>query len=82
MNQSGAQIINAQLQPNNGQLQRPQNIGGPQNGNGQFQGSLNIGRQTLRPQNLFNHTSISVQYYTDLVEGTNPFTRTQGPPSQ
>ncbi|CAG8778086.1 13090_t:CDS:1, partial [Racocetra persica] len=75
MNQSTAQIINAQLRSNNVQLQRLQNIGGSRNSNG---------RQPLRPQSLFNNTSIAVQYYTALIEGTE-FTETQGtenPPQQ
>ncbi|CAG8770438.1 14455_t:CDS:1, partial [Racocetra persica] len=84
MNNTTAQIINVQLRNNNVQLQRSQNFGGLQNGNAQYQGALNIGRQPLRPQNLFNSTSIAVQYYAALVEGTE-FFETQGienPPPQ
>ncbi|CAG8783384.1 25384_t:CDS:2, partial [Racocetra persica] len=62
MNQSTAQMINAQPQNNNGQLQRPQNMGGPQNGSGQFQGALNI--------------RIGRNAHIDLAGGT-AFTRTQ-----
>ncbi|CAG8846018.1 22000_t:CDS:1, partial [Racocetra persica] len=76
MNQTAAQIINGQLRNNIGQLQRLQNTGSPQNSNGQFQGALNIGRRPLRPQNLFNSTSIAVQNYADIVEGIE-FTETQ-----
>ncbi|CAG8737527.1 6155_t:CDS:1, partial [Racocetra persica] len=75
MSQSTAQIINAQLQNNNVQLQRSRNIRGPRNGNG---------RQPLTPQNLFNNTSIAVQHYADPNESTE-FTETHGienPPSQ
>ncbi|CAG8579679.1 27948_t:CDS:1, partial [Racocetra persica] len=67
MNQSTAQIINTQPLNNNAQLQRPQNIGGPRNGNR---------RQSLRPQNLFNNAPIAVQYYADIIEGTE-FTETR-----
>ncbi|CAG8824554.1 7237_t:CDS:1, partial [Racocetra persica] len=66
--QSTAQIITIQLQNNNAQLQRPQNIGGPRNGNG---------RQPLRPQDLFSNTSIAVQHYADPNEGTE-FIETHG----
>ncbi|RIB27158.1 hypothetical protein C2G38_2161351 [Gigaspora rosea] len=53
-----------QRQNNNRQLPRPQNAG----------------RQAPRPQNtpnLFTDTLTAVQQYNDLVEGSNPFIRTQ-----
>ncbi|CAG8750822.1 26808_t:CDS:1, partial [Racocetra persica] len=78
MNQSTALIANSQLQNNNGSLQRPQNISSSQNANGQFRGASNIGGQPLRLQNQLISITIAAQYYIDLVEGTDPFTRTQG----
>ncbi|KAF0538176.1 hypothetical protein F8M41_008128 [Gigaspora margarita] len=64
MNQSTIQIA-VQPRNNNGQIQRPQNIGGQQNVNGQFQ----------RLQNTDNF--IANQQHADLVNGSDPFTRTQ-----
>ncbi|CAG8779615.1 13394_t:CDS:1 [Dentiscutata erythropus] len=81
MNRSTNPIINVQSQSNNGQLQSPQNIGGPRNANGQLQRTTNIGMLPIRPQNtanLFTGTYTSVQQYADLINGTDPFTRTQG----
>ncbi|CAG8798944.1 29931_t:CDS:1, partial [Gigaspora margarita] len=65
MNQPTNQTFAVQRQNNNRQLRRPQNIG----------------RQTPRPQNtsnLFTDTFTAVQQYNDLVEGSDPFVRTQG----
>ncbi|CAG8785710.1 21531_t:CDS:1, partial [Dentiscutata erythropus] len=64
-------------QNNNGQLQRPQNIGGPQTVYGQLQ----------RPQNTANLFTDAVRQYDDLVSGTNlfPLARIQdaeNPPQQ
>ncbi|KAF0538175.1 hypothetical protein F8M41_008127 [Gigaspora margarita] len=64
MSQSTIQIT-VQPRNNNGQIQRPQNIGGPQNVNGQFQ----------RLQNTDDF--IANQQHADLVNGSDPFTRTQ-----
>lgn len=64
MNQPTAQIIYVQFQNNNIHPQRLQNIGGRHNGNSQL-------------QNIPNSTSIAIQHYVNLVEGTNPFARTQ-----
>ncbi|CAG8566325.1 8105_t:CDS:1, partial [Cetraspora pellucida] len=88
MSQFTSQIINVQLQNNNGQLQRPQNVGGLHNVNGQLQRASNIGWQHTRLQNNTNLLSgafIAIQYYEDLVRDTDLFTRTQGieiPPPQ
>ncbi|CAG8794209.1 21516_t:CDS:2 [Dentiscutata erythropus] len=65
---------------NNGQLQGSYNVSGPQNAGGLFQRTLNTGTHS-RPQNTVNiivNTFIDVQRYIDLVEGTDPFTKTQG----
>ncbi|KAF0540713.1 hypothetical protein F8M41_006332 [Gigaspora margarita] len=83
MNQSINRNIGAQPQINNGQPQRFQNTnnGGPQTANGQFQGALNIGVQLPRLQNTtnrFNRNFIANQKYSDLVNGTNPFSSMQG----
>ncbi|RIB30103.1 hypothetical protein C2G38_2153559 [Gigaspora rosea] len=84
MNQSTNQIIGVQPQNNNngGQPQRPQNIGGPQNTNGQFQRNLNIGMMPVRSQNTANTNTTTgvytaVQQYADLTNGADPFTRAQ-----
>ncbi|CAG8830765.1 6712_t:CDS:1, partial [Gigaspora margarita] len=64
MNQTTNQTFGVQRQNNNSQLQRPQNLG----------------RQAAKPQNtpnLFTDTFTAVQQYNDLVEGSNPFIRTQ-----
>ncbi|CAG8805482.1 37227_t:CDS:1, partial [Gigaspora margarita] len=55
--------IGVQPQNNYGQVQRPQNNGGPQNANGQFQ----------RLQNTDDF--IAIQQHADLVNGAYPFTR-------
>ncbi|CAG8730873.1 156_t:CDS:1 [Dentiscutata erythropus] len=81
MNQSTNQLIGAQPQNNIGQLQRPRNIGGLQNANGQLRRTTNIAMLPMRPQNtanLFTGTFTSVQQYADLINGSDPFTRTQG----
>ncbi|CAG8525415.1 11275_t:CDS:1, partial [Dentiscutata erythropus] len=81
MNQFTNQIIGVQLQNNNGQLQRPQNISGPQNANGQLQRTTNIGMPPMRPQNTANPVTgifTSFQQYADLTNGSDPFSRTQG----
>ncbi|KAF0540712.1 hypothetical protein F8M41_006331 [Gigaspora margarita] len=82
MNQSTNRYIGAQPQINNGQSQRFQNTnnGGPQTTNGQFQGALNVGVQLPRLQNIanrFNRNFIANQKYSDLLNGTNPFTSMQ-----
>ncbi|CAG8683437.1 136_t:CDS:1, partial [Dentiscutata heterogama] len=80
MSHSTNQSVSAQPQ-NNGQPQGSYNVSGPQNAGGLLQRTLNTGTQSSRPQNTVNiivHTFIDVQRYTDLVEGTDPFTKTQG----
>ncbi|KAF0412526.1 hypothetical protein F8M41_007906 [Gigaspora margarita] len=65
MNQTTNQTFGVQRQNNNRHLQRPQNLG----------------RQAARPQNtpnLFTDTFTAIQQNNDLVEGSNPFIRTQG----
>ncbi|CAG8744314.1 24512_t:CDS:1, partial [Dentiscutata erythropus] len=62
---------------NNGMQQRAQNIniGGPQNANGQLP----------RVQNNPNRFDSAIQQYNDLVNGADPFTKTQdieNPPQQ
>ncbi|KAF0449280.1 hypothetical protein F8M41_002541 [Gigaspora margarita] len=82
MSQSTNQIISVHLQNNNGQLQRPQNFGGPRNANGRFQRTTNIGMLPIRHQNaanLFSSVFPTVQQYTDLISGADPFIRTQAP---
>ncbi|CAG8565336.1 10409_t:CDS:1, partial [Dentiscutata heterogama] len=68
------------------QLQWLQNIGGPQNANGQLQRTTNNSMLPMRPHNIANlFTGTSVQQYTDLINGTNPFTGAHGvenPPPQ
>ncbi|CAG8741841.1 16521_t:CDS:1, partial [Gigaspora margarita] len=69
MSQSTIQI-GVQSQNNNGQLQRPQNIGGQQNANGQLQRLQNTGG------------FIATQKHTDLVNGTYPFNKVQNVENQ
>ncbi|CAG8737080.1 9281_t:CDS:1 [Dentiscutata erythropus] len=80
MNQSANQNIGAHPQNYSGQLQRLQNTGGPQNINGQLLRILNTSMLPLRRQSvasLSTGTFISVQRYTDLINGTDPFTTIQ-----
>ncbi|RIB25093.1 hypothetical protein C2G38_2166825 [Gigaspora rosea] len=63
-------IMSQSTQNNNGPIQRPQNIGGSQSANSQFQ----------RLQNADD--SIAIQKHTDLVNGTYPFTETQDAENQ
>ncbi|CAG8637655.1 6609_t:CDS:2 [Dentiscutata erythropus] len=69
MNQTTTQIIGIQPQNNNGQLRRPQNIGGPQNANRHLQRTPTIGMPPLISQsnaNLFASTFID-----DLINGAS-----------
>ncbi|CAG8790095.1 12341_t:CDS:1, partial [Dentiscutata erythropus] len=69
-------------QNNNGQLRRPQNIGGSQNANRQLQRTPNIGMPPLISQN--NANLFASTFCDDLINGTNPFPRMQveNPPTK